>query len=143
MPTDLPIEPEGRYFVVDETYTVPTDFAGYKDRIGPYLQSLMAEADELAARKTHERALRPRLRWLVDHPRLLDWAYRLRLATRPTMPWRLSTTNAFDGLENASADQIRADENALLRARDLRVHGVAYSMPDGTRVDPKRVSPDA
>lgn len=40
---------------------------------------------EAHARDLALRSLRPGLRWLVDHPRLLDWAYHLRLARRPVM----------------------------------------------------------
>jgi hypothetical protein len=40
---------------------------------------------EAHARDLAVRSLRPRLRWLVEHPRILDWAYRLRLARRPVM----------------------------------------------------------
>lgn len=42
-------------------------------------------SSEWVAREQVVRSLRPGLRWLVDHPRLLGWAYRLRLTRRPVM----------------------------------------------------------
>lgn len=116
MPTDSPIEPEGgsspRVEFHDETHRMSD---GYLEAIGAHLQKLQVAADEIAARRAHERALRPRLRWLVDHPRLLDWVYRLRLAARPVMPMRISTTTAFEGMANVSADLIRERELGLRR----------------------------
>ena len=45
----------------------------------------LAAARERECRRLAEQKLRPRLRWLVDHPRLLGWVYRLVPSWRPTL----------------------------------------------------------
>jgi hypothetical protein len=47
---------------------------------------------ERTCRHLAERKLRPRLRWLVDHPRLLALVYRLAPSWRPTLRIYQSTT---------------------------------------------------
>lgn len=56
--------------------------------------SLHAGASEKHAHETARRGLRPRLRWTIDHPRILGVVYRLGLARRPRV---VHATSLFDG----------------------------------------------
>lgn len=59
---------------------------------------------EVQARDAARRALRPRLRWLVDRPRLLKWMYRLRLARRPVMYVTLPPSTDFEAFLSRYSD---------------------------------------
>lgn len=80
-----PLEVVGSVVTIDEVHR----WAG--DWVRTHSAALTA-AREDQCRRLAERKLRPRLRWLVDHPRLLAWVYRIVPSWRPTMPVAVAST---------------------------------------------------
>ena len=68
--------------------TIVTGMADFEEKFGTLHQAAMAARASIRedeARELMRRHLRPRLRWLINFPRLLDLYFDLGLGTRPVL----------------------------------------------------------